>query len=242
MSVSSIYVPKAIEKTKPMPDALLNTLRARLLFCVDGLPLRDELVIKSLVRLLDHRTHHHWIYSPDKADLKMIGNTDGDVASGSESATTAEYILRVGRIKEHDGPFLSLPVNSNELELVLNDLGIRISESKRDASAAPNQAASSNEFSLLRWPSAALLTGPERTKLATLIMGRFLSAAELAQRANVSMHECTSYLQELQANGYLVVNVPGSSIAQNPADTAQPVKEKVATGLLSRIRSRLGLK
>jgi hypothetical protein len=226
-----------------MVDASLDTQRPRLLFCVRGLALRDELVIKSLVRLLGHRTHHHWIYSPDNTDLDMVGNAADDVVRDTELVSTAEQVqvVRVGRTKEHQGPFLSLPVNSNEFELLLNDLGRRISESKSSVPAAPDQAQLQTEFRLLRWPLTVFLAGPGRMKMATVIMGRSLSATALAQRAGVSLEECTSYLSELQTAGYLTVTVTGNSDAQAGAVTAPPAKEKVASGLLARIRSRLGL-
>lgn len=227
-----------------MPDALAESARARLLFRVDGLPLRDELVIKSLVRLLGHRTHHHWTYNPDQADLDIVGNVVDAVGEQSASASLAGQVLRVGRIKKHPGPFLSLPVHSNELELMLNDLGKRISESRRAALAMPGRADSHDEFRLLKWPPAALLAGQGRMKVATLIMGRPMSAMLLAQRSGVAMEECTCYLRELRERGFLEVSAAGTACAQGRdcgAAPPPPVKEKLAAGLLARIRSRLGL-
>lgn len=224
-----------------MHDTFTETQRTRLLFSIHGLSLRDELVIKSLVRLLDHRTHHHWTYSPENADLNIFGNAAEDVVSDSGSVATGKYVLRAGRIRQYPGPFLSLPVNSNQLELMLNDSGMRIAESKNSTQVSFDAAESTSEFRLLRWPPAVLLAEPGRMKIATVIMGRALSADALAQKAGVSVQDCISYLGVLQATGYLAVNAAGSGNAQGELVTPPPVKEKVAAGLLSRIRSRLGL-
>ena len=229
------------ERDALMSESTADPQRMRLSFRIQGLPLRDELVIRSVVRLLDHRTDHHWSYSLEQADLDVVGDACDEAATASGAVIPAGHVLRAGKYRKHDGPFLSLPVNSNALELLLNDFGNRINELKRTAEAATGEMEAGEAFRLLRWPPAALLDGSERMKMATIIMGRALSASALAQRAGVTVQECASYLHMLQANGYLAVNTVIGDGAQNQIGMTAPVKEKVAAGLLSRIRSRLGL-
>ncbi|MFS2055626.1 hypothetical protein ACEN8K_43375, partial [Variovorax sp. CT11-76] len=58
--------------------------RPLLSFSIEGLPARDELLFKSLVRLLDHRTHQHWAWQVEGADLRVVG--DRAAALSAEAA------------------------------------------------------------------------------------------------------------------------------------------------------------
>ncbi|GAA4013081.1 hypothetical protein [Actimicrobium antarcticum] len=216
--------------------------RTRLSFCMDGLSLRDELVMRSLVRILDHRTQHQWFYSPNNADLRVVGDmvAVAVAADAPPSANPTGQVLMVGAIRKNDGPFLSLPLNSTALERMLNHLGEHISEARLTDAVAISQTESSDEFRLRKWPSSAMLTGPERMKIATLVMARSMTLEALAQRAGVAQEICMNFLRELQAGGFLMVT--NNAIRSAPHElAASSTKVKIASSLLSRIRSRLGL-
>jgi hypothetical protein len=232
--------------------------RALLSFSVEGLPPREELLFKSLVRLLDHRTHQHWAWKVHGADLRVVGQAPS--ADNESPAPPVVPVLAVGQVDpQRGGHFLALPLHADALEQTLNRLGAMVVHA-RDLGLVAAEAvlADDAQFRLLRWPPAALLEAPHRIRLATLMTGRPTTLGVLRQRSGMGAQECLDFVADLRRSG-LLENVfeaaPASQHAPaqaegSPRDTVPPtaptappapVRDPVQPGLLARIRSRLGL-
>ena len=245
-----------------------KVLRVSLGFSVEGLGARDEVLLKSLVRLLDHRTLHQWHHLPagERVALRVLGEGVALPAGGEGVA-----LLAVGR--EPPGtqmPFLRLPLHADELELMLNQLGVQALQHPAPSKAVhpptsppPVPAAAADwpageTFRLVRWPPAHLLSSPQRLKLATLMVGQAMSLDVPQQRSAVAWAECEAFVRELRAAG-LIQGPAGGGLAASAslaAATSPPAAQPLAhpihpapppapprapSGLLARIRSRLGL-
>ncbi len=261
----------------PVPGLSMNTpvaaSRARrplLSFSVEGLPARDELLFKSLVRLLDHRTHQHWAWQVEDADLRVVGDKLAAAPPEEDPADRPVPLLTIGDTPPSRGPFLRLPLHADALEAMLNRLGAMVVHARELGLAAASrsrneQAARSEEYRLLRWPSSTLLDTTMRMKLATLLASRPASLQALQQRSNASAQECADFISALERAGFVASSGgghgatgfansrapesiwPDSHIATgNEAPHAAPPappapRATVEPGLLARIRSRLGL-
>lgn len=240
-------------------------MAASLGFSVEELSARDELLVKSLVRLLGHRTLQHWVFQPDpaRAALRIL---DAEAIPAQVGLPGSAPVLLVGRSDPGRGPFLRLPPHADEFERVLNQLGTQILQARVQGAAAQAPAPADSapvgggSFRLLRWPAATMLGIPWRTKLATLMVGQALPINQLHQRSGVSLAECTAFVRELQQAGLLrevvtvgavvtpapqgLVPVTATSTSGEPAQPA-PLPQtvpapKAPPGLLARIRARLG--
>ena len=218
-------------------------------YSIKGLELRDEILLKSLIRLLSHRTEHQWVCATEQADLEVTGSLP-DPASGPHH-DDAQPPTRL--IMAHDAPaeaqhFLRLPLHVNELELKLNQLGRLIAKAPAllwNATPATTQATTTAAtpaltYRLQRWPQAFLLTSSERLKLATLLTVRPLSLAALQERSGQTQQACESFVNDLQNAGVLQ---PSAAISPSSPTLKQAVPQRAAApmGLLARIRQRLGL-
>ncbi|MGJ7570128.1 hypothetical protein ACSFBX_06320 [Variovorax sp. RB2P76] len=229
--------------------------RALLSFSVEGLPPREELLFKSLVRLLDHRTHQHWAWRADQADLRVVGQ---DAPADPNAPLHAVPVLAVGQADApRSGHFLALPLHAEALERTLNQLGAMVVHARELGLAAADTApADDEEFRLLRWPPVALLETPQRIRLATLMTGQPTSLGVLRQRSGLAAQDCLAFIADLRRSGLLAnvreaVQVPqAAQVAQHPSDAPQPAaaapatppaRDPVQPGLLARIRIRLGL-
>lgn len=225
-----------------------NGQRATFRFSVEGLPAREELLFKSVVRLLDRRTHQHWCYSPGNSSLMVLGEGYLSATGISSVPDAGVPVLRVGHSQQHHEFFLHLPIHANEVEVMLNKLGKRIARTVApvpDPALSPAPFGDDQGFMLLRWPAASLLGSPGRIKLATLMRGRPSSATMLQKRSGATAQECADFLQDLKRAG-LVRSLGGDSsallsAAPAPVTSMVPEASKVSSGLLARIRSRLGL-
>ncbi|MFM9926602.1 hypothetical protein VLK31_26700 [Variovorax sp. H27-G14] len=243
--------------------------RALLSFSVEGLPPREELLFKSLVRLLDHRTHQHWAWKTDRADLRVVGQ---EVPSTHDGPTQPQHqpqpqpvpVLAVGQADaQRGGHFLALPLHAEELEQTLNRLGAMVVHARGLGLAATEATLADDEqFRLLRWPPAALLEAPHRIRLATLMTGRPTSLGVLRQRSGLAPQDCLDFIADLRRSGLLesvreaalaaqaalaAPNAPAPSAGGSQPDSTAtatppaPTHHPVQPGLLARIRSRLGL-
>ncbi len=115
-------------------------------------------------------------------------------------------------------------------------------------------------FQLLCWPPVAFLSTPERAKAATLLLKAPIALDVLARRAGMSVQECQQFILELPRVKRItpvmellasdaLFNAPSqfpSDAAPTAISTAKPVGTLMAlvgrSGLLGRIRERLGLK
>ncbi len=231
--------------------------RALLSFSVEGLPPREELLLKSLVRLLDHRTHQHWAWKAGQADLRVVG---GQASAEADDPAPAVPVLAIGQPDpQRGGHFLALPLHADELENTLNRLGAMVVHARGLGIAAPDSLiADDEEFRLLRWPPAALLETPARVRLATLMTGRPTSLLLLRQRSGLAPQDCLDFLADLRRSELLEgARQPAPAAARPPDALSTPsapdsvlpldsrpqalARDPVQPGLLARIRSRLGL-
>lgn len=240
------------------PQAEVREMR----FCVHQLAARDELLLKSLIRLLSHRTHQRWVYSPEGAvDLVVLGDSLQEVSSAYTQRIaslaqpgTSALALTIGHAPQGQAHFLYLPLHASALEQMLNQLGRLIATSQPapkpvvNAVAAPHFSAG-DTFRLLRWPPTALLATALHRKLATLMAGKAQSLEVLQQRSGADGAACEQFLKDLHRLQLLEVTSPAAEFVpafDNPLTPEKPAHEspvnwKASMGLVARIRSRLGL-
>lgn len=208
---------------------------------VAGLAAREELLLKSLVRLLDHRTQHQWTFNAARCDLRIVGegvaHLEGRSAEPLSDGQPPPAILRAARAgtASHD---LSLPLNPDALEQALNRAGAAIVAARQlaEARAALPIADDDRAFQLSCWPPSDLLRGPGRLALATLLVSRPCTVAQLQLRGCAERSVCLAFLNELQHAQLLRSEEKSGS---GPASAAAPVA--ALPGLFARIRRRLGL-
>ncbi len=245
-------------------------LRRRFSFCIAGLSTRDEILLKSLVRLLQNVTRHDWVYSPEGEDLAILGAeiSEFSLVKGAqmqlpEAISRARLWVGIG----HDERAfrVSLPLHFKDLEEMLNKVGDRlvalasapVKPEVVDSEMEPNEV-----VQLLRWPPAVFLSTPVRAKTATLMLKAPIKISSLARRAGMPLEECLLFVGAL----------PHVKRYQRPPDTfasssffgpsSQPFSESASSdsvlnsknsgakdsqlvnrgGIISRIRERLGLK
>ena len=243
-------------------------LRVNFGFSIEGFAPRDELLFKSLVRLLNHRTQHGWFYTPEHGaeliDLRVVS----DALATSISQLPAPYfqgVLTLSAVERSEPGVLMLPVRADLLELQLNRLGQLIETTRRQliadaASTAPatfaqpvraTAAANDQPVLLSRWPPPSLVKSPARLRMATLLVGKSTTLAELARKTGQPLPLCIEFLDDLR-RANLLTDVSASKDIRLPAANAnQQINTAsvthgqgsvpVSRGLLSRIRSRRGL-
>jgi hypothetical protein len=241
--------------------------RGRVRFSVEGLSARDELLFKSLVRLLDNRTPQQWSYSTEQPQLRVV---EEDFLPQirknllSEVSVDRFSVLVIGHTQQEHLHFLHLPLHANELEVMLNKLGPQLASfdaAPADPVLPDTSLGNEDAFVLLRWPPVALMGTPARIKLATLMCGKPMTGLLLQKRSGSSAQECADFMDTLLhaqllervGAGAPVAGVqqnasatpPQPSLAKLPTlaerTTATAANSKVSIGLLARIRNRLGL-
>lgn len=221
--------------------------RALLSYSVEGLQHREEVLLKSLIRLLDHRTHQNWSWKAEQADLRVVG---AQIAIAAASPQPAVPTLTVAHADPQRGPFLALPLHTDALEVALNRLGAMVVHARGLGLAVTEVPMGEHEeFRMLRWPPAAVLEAPIRLRLATLMTNRPASVLSLQQRSPATRQECADFLADLQRAGLLErAASPGVLVAASAPDSVfpdsrfpAPARDTVQPGLLARIRNRLGL-
>ncbi|MGJ7544286.1 hypothetical protein [Variovorax sp. LT1R16] len=222
-----------------MTDATTTAVRRPSLgLCVEGLAPREVLLLKSLVRLLDHRTQHQWTFHAERCDLLIAGDGLSRLAAVSGEVARDEppsAVLRAGRAGAgvHE---LNLPLNPDALEQALNRAGTAIVDARRLAEARAAVPISDDEraFQLTRWPPSDLLRGPGRLALATLLVSRPCTVTQLHLRGCAERSVCVAFLNELQRAQLLRSDEPRAAEPSSAPAPALP-------GLFARIRRRLGL-
>ncbi|RQO56205.1 hypothetical protein DBV14_11240 [Variovorax sp. KBW07] len=231
--------------------------RALLSFSVEGLPPREELLLRSLVRLLDHRTHQHWDWKAGPADLRVVGEPAASAVATEDNPAKAVPVLAVGHVDpQRGGHFLALPLHADVLEHTLNRMGAMVVHARGlGLASSDGHIGPDDEFRLLRWPPAALLEAPVRIRLATLMTGRPTTLALLQQRSGLAQQDCLDFLVDLRRAELLESTRPAqapsaAAPASAPLPEAAPfvesrppgpARDPVQPGLLARIRNRLGL-
>lgn len=229
--------------------------REVLSFSVEGLSAREELLLKSFVRLLGHRTKHIWLYNARpmhlgtnfKVDLRVV--PDG---IDTLSIPQAQHVLTLGTVHRQRDAYLCLPLHAEELEAALNRQGhlivslrTALKPSALPDPIVPHPRASTNALTpsheavrLLRWPPASLLHSTGRMRLATLMTGPPMTLAVLQQRSGQPAQVCADFVDDLRRAGY-IGSPPTEASPARPLEKANTAP-KVQPGLLARIRLRFG--
>lgn len=229
--------------------------REVLSFSVEGLSAREELLLKSFVRLLSHRTQHSWLYNARpmdpgtnfKVDLRVV--PDG---IDTLLIPQTQHVLTLGTVHRQRDDYVRLPLHADELEAALNRQGklivslrTALTPSAPPAPTLTHPRASANVLTpapeavrLLRWPPASMLHAAGRLRLATLMTGPPVTLAVLQQRSGQPAQVCADFVDDLRRAGYIGSPPTGASPAR-PLEKANTAP-KVQPGLLARIRLRFG--
>lgn len=198
--------------------------RPQFSFDLDGLSEREQMLFKSLVRMLDHRMQHQWHHEPGAAHIRVT--TRQSAVPGGRP----ELVLGGPRGDlEH---WLDMPLRADAVESALNRIGHTVADSLSVMRTL--RAPEEGLIRLTRWPGPALLSDKDRLRLATLLTARPISIAELERRVNVSIDTCRDFIAALAHAGML-------SFEPSRLDTPVAPRPQVQPGLLTRIRMRLGL-
>ena len=235
--------------------------RLALTYSVEGLPVRDDLLLRSLVRVLDHRSHQQWQCVDKGGDLRVSGTPFGGSAADGQGGA----VLRMG-YPPGDSEFgLPMPLHAGHLENMFNRIGDQLAQQRANAAAtAAQQPVRDDEvFRLRRWPPAALVATPERRSLAALMSVRAQSLVALHRLSDAPLPLCAEFLRDLRHADLVVTTLvaPPALVVASALPGAEPVsaawagaapaapKPVVAApasasaqpGLLARIRARFGL-
>jgi hypothetical protein len=211
---------------------------------------RDEIVFKSVVRVLQGKTRHAWQHTDGaNADLLVLGTqAAGSQAGPAELA--AQVVIRVSASAAADSPELHLPVRVADLISHLDHAGDKIAgRAAQCAGARTVQAAEPahepvhERMSLSRWPDPALLQGDIRyLKLAAALTGQPVNIVELAARTGFPLVLCQSFVDAMKGVGLLRVRDGAASANAQAAASAPRLHippPPAHPGLIARIRSRL---
>ena len=235
-----------------------NFERARLTFSLEGFSPREEVLFKSLVRLLDHITSQKWIYQPASADhrVDLLVVSEGHRPTFFKRAqAVAQPVLWVGSGPERD-MVCSWPLQPHKLGNALNRIGgqaVTHQASSGSESFMPVQTMADRDasqvFRLRQWPPSRFLVGTGRMRMATLLVGRDMSLSELQQRSALPLALCRAFTTELQKTDLLVVTVRELAVqpprAVEPHEVLNLPSAAVAfakPSLFARIRAGLGIK
>lgn len=248
----------------PLPVHLLNSKtddRERLEFCVSGFSTRDELLLKSAVRLLHSGTRHCWVYAPTGQDLAILGIDKPAIAAMANGffprvENGARANLAVGLGREGFQFWVSMPLYLKDLEAALNSVGDWLLAQAQPLAADENDAAQfqdGEKMQLMRWPLASFLTTPERRKAATILLKKPTDLRSLARKSGMELGDCATFVAGLPH----VKRMASAPSAQDLAKLSEHTEAHAALrgharsghqagsrriGILTRIRSRLGLK
>lgn len=220
---------------------------------------RDEVVFKSMVGVLQGKTRHRWQHAASgQVDLVVLGAWPGVPAS--EAHLHAPSVLQLGATTDAQQHRLGLPLRIADVISALDTAGDEIVR-RQQGRGSPAQAetargpvsptrpltpltasapAMQTRVSLLRWPDPALLQRDVRhIKLATVLTGPPVSIAELAERARLPLDVCQSFVLALQGSGLLRVAAPAPPAGNTPHVSGTSAAAAAPHGLLARIRARL---
>lgn len=240
------------------PQALYPA-RQELSYSLEGMDPRDQILFKSLVRLLDHLTAQKWTYRPASADYRV----DLLVVAEWHSPTrcgllhhAAQPVLSIGKGAERE-LHLSWPVQPLRLQAELDRIGsvaIKNQQASATAPSAPGPSPSiapvldesQKLFRLKQWPASPYLAGVGRMRMATLLTGRAMGLPELQQRSALQLSVCSAFVAELLGAKLLVVTAAEPA---TPASAPVPINDWPSSAkafakpnLFARIRERLGIK
>lgn len=193
--------------------------RDTLTFCVAGLAIREELLVKAFVRLLDCVTLQKWQYQPPShnARVDLLLAAPGSVKAFVElHGEVPASVLELSRSGHNGRGQLSWPLSSEALQSELNRLGrsvLAASAASRSVSGTlvgPDSQSSQitlpdnrTPLRLQRWPAGHLLEGSGKLRLATLLAGKAITLDDLVHRSGLPLLACQTFVRELLNAGLL---------------------------------------
>lgn len=235
-------------------------------YTVRQLAQRDEMVFKSVVRVLQGKTRHNWMHTdhPD-ADLVLIGDQLPASTGGGAETVPGSAVIHISATGGPGFNGLTLPLRIGDVIAQMDHAGDVIASrggsSRAQQAVAVSQPAplaphvqpfrdsvpSDLRVSLSRWPEPALLQRDIRyLKLATVMTGQPVSIVELAARTQFPIQLCQGFVDALKACQMVRVigelrEVPVVSHVSAAIEFAQKPRPAQHGGLIARIRSRLEL-
>lgn len=215
-----------------------------LTYTIRRLLVRDELVFKSIVRILSGQTRHSWFYTPDmNADLVVVGPAL-NIEDCPDSVLVGKVLLELGTSGlSHQYSNVSMQVG--DILARLNSLGEQIlsGTGTQSAARATEPAVKDHEcFALLRWPDWSLMQSDRAyMRIATVLAARPVGVHELANKADADVAVCVEFLRQLHARNLLRLVAPAVVHAPPPTPTAEVAQNSKHPSLWGRIRNRLGI-
>lgn len=236
-------------------------------FCIFGLSARNEILLQSMVRLLHGVTRHEWRHAADARDLLIAGFGDPKLPSTKDdllmyAPADMRARLWVGDGRGGDLFGVGLPLEFKQLGAALDQVGTWLLAAPSSLSAEVSRPPADQPdalLQLLRWPPSGMLSSPERTKAAAILLRTAVELSDLARRSGMEPAECRRFVANLphvkwtrplasapESNCVLDVS-PGTPAPTAPlqsrhqASLANAVSWARGNGILARIRSRLGL-
>lgn len=213
--------------------------RQPLTYSVFQLARRDTIVLKSSMRVLDHRFQHQWTDVHHGGDARITA----DAAGGQPGTALVLYAGNDAIVKSISVP---LPLRASEVERAFNQMGeaiVRIRGAK-DSQATLNYR-EDEILRLKRWPTDAIMYNDDRLRLGALISIRPCSLDTLQRLSELPMADCRAFVEDLMRAGHVLTSPsadPGLPV--HAGLSAHPTRTKTSApsrGLLARIRMRFGL-
>ena len=227
--------------------------RVQFSFAVEGLSDREELLLKSIIRLLDHRTKHAWVYDPFKADLWIVEN-DMHVPSEAKYRNPLYLMRTIAVLRSSENVLVEvngyktekavMRLNAKKIEDVLNEVGSWFDVKLDVASHADlSTAFHVDSYKLVRWPTSLIRGDTSRSKIAALMLGKPLTIADIVNKSSCDMAFCEEFLDELRSANLIetaVVTSPRqTNIKEVNAAIVSPTNKPIS--IFARIRNRLSL-
>lgn len=237
-----------------------NTKRIQLFFTAEGLPARDELLLKSMIRLLNFKTKHDWQYKPEHANILIVkqANNAGEHDLLKNKLTRSCRTISLDTL-QFDATIHGLTgridtwrLNAVKVEEALNRLGDDWCQQSHvvqsPPSSAANQADRAESYRLTRWPLASMLQNASRRRMAAVLVGSPVTLANVVEKTGVESGECADYIVELMQAGLLTTTLADTPMAVELADPIVSATTFLITSntaakrppsIFARIRNRL---
>jgi hypothetical protein len=226
-------------------------------YAVEGLSAREELLLKSIIRLLDHRTKHTWVYDPAKADLWIVDH-ESSVPSKAKyqnplhmirtlaSLQTAEVISGASDSATGDADKSVMRLNAQNVEITLDQVGnwfgVKLNNLTEIDSNSDLQAES---YKLLSWPTRLIQGDVTRSRISAMMLGKPLTMKDIVSKSGCDLGICEAYVQALKAEGFIDISkvIDSNVLEPLPAhkllEQVTSIKQNKPLSIFARIRNRL---
>lgn len=223
-----------------------HTLRVR----AEGLRKAEELSISVFLRFVGHSDKASWSLSR-AADAEVVLQAL-EAPVGALPAAKLIWVADANAQVPADGKdVLRRPLQVEAFSALLrgyeSDLDAPVAPPQTTpAITAPQPAAAEPQASyrLLRWPGDDLLQNQRQRKiLASFLVSRHLSVAQLAALSGVTRETCLEFVGALSGSGLLDMRgaLPAGDAPRTAAANTDAPASTPAAGLIGRLRKRLGL-